>query len=113
MTGGAVLGAVSWIGRDLPSTDALERISPPVKTQVFDAHNQLIGEFYKQNRSLVPLSQVPKNLTNAFIATEDRRFYHHWGVDVFRIGGAAIKDILSGSPAEGGGTITQQLARNL
>lgn len=113
MTGGAVLGAASWLGQDLPSTDALERINPPVKTQVFDVRNQIIGEFYKENRSLVPLRQVPKNLTNAFISVEDRRFYQHWGVDVFRIGKAAIKDIMSRSAAEGGGTITQQLARNL
>ncbi len=113
MSGGAVLGAASWLGQDLPSTDALERITPPVKTQVFDVRNQIIGEFYKENRSLVPLKQVPRNLTAAFISVEDRRFYQHWGVDVFRIGKAAIKDIMSRSAAEGGGTITQQLARNL
>jgi penicillin-binding protein 1A len=112
-TGGAVLGAASWLGHDLPSTSDLERIDPPVKTQVFDVHGQVIGEFFKENRTLVPLNQVPKNLTNAFIATEDRRFYRHWGVDIFRIGKAAMKDIATRSPAEGGGTITQQLARNL
>src|SRR5205814_4896342 len=50
--------------------------------------------------------------TSAFISTEDRRFYQHWGVDVLRVGKAALKDIASRSPAEGGGTITQQLARN-
>ncbi len=113
LTGGAVLGAASWLGQDLPSTDALERITPAVKTQIFDVHNEVIGEFFKENRTLVPLKQVPRNLTNAFISVEDRRFYQHWGVDIFRIGKAAMKDIMSRSAAEGGGTITQQLARNL
>ncbi len=112
-TGGAVLGAATWWGHDLPATDRLERISPAVKSQVFDIHGSVIGEFFIENRSLVRLRDVPGWLTDAFIATEDRRFYQHWGVDVFRLGKAAMRDIKEGRPAEGAGTITQQLARNL
>jgi penicillin-binding protein 1A len=110
---GAVFGIVRWLGRDLPTPDQLTRIQTPVKTVVHDARGRVLHEFYKENRSLVPLRQVPRALVLATLATEDRSFYRHWGVDLWGIGRAAVSNALQMRRAEGGSTITQQLARNL
>jgi len=110
---GAVFGIVQWLGRDLPSPDQLTAIQTPVKTLVFDARGRVLHEFYKENRSVIPLRQVPRNLINATLSTEDRNFYEHWGVDLWGVARAALTNVLKMRRAEGGSTITQQLARNL
>ncbi|GEN34946.1 PBP1A family penicillin-binding protein [Aneurinibacillus danicus] len=66
-----------------------------------------------ENREKVTFDKIPKHVVDAFIATEDNRFYDHNGIDPIGIGRAIIKDIVSGSKAEGASTITQQLARNV
>ena len=110
---GAVFGVVQWIGRDLPTPDQLIAVRPPVKTLVFDARGRVFHEFFKENRSTVVLKDLPRNLINATISTEDRNFYHHWGVDMWGVARAAVQNLLRRRTVEGGSTITQQLARNL
>jgi len=110
---GAVFGVVQWIGRDLPTPDQLTAIKPPVKTLVYDAKGRVFHEFFKENRSTVALRNIPRNLVNATISTEDRNFYHHWGVDMWGVGRAVVQNVLRHRTVEGGSTITQQLARNL
>jgi penicillin-binding protein 1A len=110
---GVVFGVVQWLRRDLVSPQSLSAIQPPVKTLVFDARGRVLHEFYKENRSPVPLAQMPRHLINATIATEDRSFYQHWGVDLWGVGRAAVTDVLHMRRAQGGSTITQQLARNV
>ncbi|MDK8179743.1 PBP1A family penicillin-binding protein [Paenibacillus sp. UMB4589-SE434] len=65
------------------------------------------------NREVVEAGEIPDMLENAFIATEDRRFQEHQGVDLWSIGRAMVKDVMHGSLKEGGSTITQQLAKNM
>jgi penicillin-binding protein 1A len=110
---GSTYGAYRFFSRDLPSTARLETIQPSLKTQVFAADSSLIGEFFEQNRALVPLEDIPDCLKNAIIAIEDRKFYSHWGVDIFGITRALFKDLIAGRIVQGASTITQQLARNL
>jgi len=110
---GVVFGLVQWLRRDLVSPQSLSAIQPPVKTLVFDAKGRVLHEFYKENRAQVPIKQIPRHLINATIATEDRSFYQHWGVDLWGIGRAAVTDIIHMRRAQGGSTITQQLARNV
>lgn len=80
---------------------------------IYDVNNKEVGKLYAENREPVELKDVPKMLQDAFIATEDRRFNEHQGVDLWSIGRAAVKDIIARSKVEGGSTITQQLAKNL
>ncbi len=110
---GVVFGVVQWLGRDLPSPAELTAIKPAVKTIVYDTNGRIFHEFFKENRSPIALKDVPRHLINATISTEDRSFYHHWGVDMWGIGRAAVNNVLRRRTAEGGSTITQQLARNL
>jgi len=110
---GAVFGLVQWLGKDLPNTAQLTQVQPPVKSVVYDARGRVLHEFFKENRSTVRLNQIPRNLINATLSTEDRNFYQHWGVDLWGVGRAAVSNVLHLRTTEGGSTITQQLARNL
>jgi penicillin-binding protein 1A len=110
---GAALGIYQYFARDLPSTARLENLEPSVKTQVFANDSSLVGEFYEQNRVLVPLEDIPQQFKDAVIAVEDRRFYSHWGVDGVGLLRAIFANLRAGRIVEGASTITQQLARNL
>jgi penicillin-binding protein 1A len=110
---GVGFGVANWLRKDLPSPTSLQTIAPPVKTLVYDRNEKLVHEFFKENRSIVPLREIPRPLVQAILAIEDRRFYSHWGIDPIRLARALITDIITHSPQQGGSTITQQLARNL
>ena len=110
---GVGIGVANWLRKDLPSPTNLQTIAPPVKTLVYDRNEKLVHEFFKENRSIVPLRDIPKPLVQAILAIEDRRFYTHWGVDPIRLLRALVTDIVARRPEQGGSTITQQLARNL
>jgi len=98
--------------RDLPDADALGRIGEMDQaTAVFDRNDQLAFTIFKEQRIDVPLREVSPNLTNAVLAIEDQRFYRHRGFDLVRMGAALLANIQSGRLAQGGSTITQQLAR--
>jgi penicillin-binding protein 1B len=84
---------------DLP----LLRMEPPLIGGIYPGHNE--------DRELVRINQVPKLLTAALIATEDRKFYTHWGIDPRGIARALYKTV-TGQRIEGGSTITQQLVKN-
>ncbi len=88
-------------------------IHPPASSQIFDMNGNLITNIHAtENRTLVSLDKIPKNLQNAFIAVEDNRFYEHNGVDPRGILRALYSNVVSGEVAQGGSTITQQLAKN-
>jgi penicillin-binding protein 1A len=110
---GTTFGAYQYFSRDLPSTARLEMIEPSLKTQVFSDNGSLVGDFYVEDRALVPIEEIPQYMIDAIVAIEDRKFYSHWGVDIFGIARALIANIREGRIAQGGSTITQQLARNL
>src|SRR5690349_20608690 len=82
-------------------------------SKVFAADGRLISELGAERRTVVPLTEIPIALRQAFIATEDKRFYDHHGIDYWRILGAIKNDLLTLSFAQGFSTITMQLARNI
>lgn len=71
-----------------------------------------VKEIKESSKEFVTYDQMPKNYINAVVAVEDRRFFEHNGIDIISIGRAVLKDIQTMSLAEGGSTITQQLAKN-
>lgn len=86
---------------------------PAVSSQVFDSHGRLITTLHSdQNRLPIDINKVPQNLQNAFIAAEDNRFYEHIGIDPIGIFRAIFANLTNRSIAQGGSTITQQLAKN-
>ncbi|GAY77706.1 multimodular transpeptidase-transglycosylase [Sporolactobacillus inulinus] len=79
---------------------------------VVDEQGHELSRLYAENREPVSLNKVPKQVQNAFIVTEDLRFYQHSGIDLRGVMRALVTDIVAGNKAEGASTITQQLARN-
>lgn len=80
---------------------------------IYDVNDKEVSVLGRENRELVDKSEIPKKVAYAFIATEDKRFEQHAGVDFWAIGRALVKDVVARSVVEGGSTITQQLAKNL
>lgn len=86
---------------------------PAVSSQIFDSHGRLITTLHSdQNRLPIDINKVPQNLQNAFIAAEDNRFYEHIGIDPIGIFRAIFANLTNRGIAQGGSTITQQLAKN-
>ena len=96
-----------------PSVDVLEEYQPRQTSKLYAADGRFIAELGLERRTLLKLDQIPPLVRNAFILTEDKRFYTHKGVDFYRIPGALMKDLRRRSFAEGFSTITMQLARNI
>jgi penicillin-binding protein 1A len=111
--GVAALWAFTILPRSLPAVTALENFEPVQGSRIFDENDELITEFHVERRIFVPLAQVPKALKDAVIATEDARFYSHWGVDPMGVARAVYQNFRHGRIVEGGSTITQQLAKVL
>jgi len=108
---GAGCGFLGATINNLPEVDQSHR--PEASSQVFDINGRLIATIHaEQNRLPVPIDQVPQTLQDAFIAAEDIRFYDHYGIDPRGILRALWTNISSQGVAQGGSTITQQLARN-
>ncbi|MEC4890661.1 MAG: PBP1A family penicillin-binding protein [Nitrospira sp.] len=110
----AAAGVVWHFSQDLPSLDLLQSYQPSLVTTVYADDRQPIGQFFIERRILTPLSDIPKTLTQAVIATEDVRFFEHPGLDYIGILRAVWTNIRHGGrKVEGASTITQQLARSL
>src|SRR5271166_5651554 len=110
---GAATGMLFVYSTDLPQVNELEHYRPATITRLYDDQNRVIGQFALQRRVIDSYSDFPKVLRDALISTEDKDFERHWGVDVWRVFGAAWRDILQESRAQGASTLTMQLSRNL
>src|SRR5271169_1198480 len=110
---GAASGLLLVYSTDLPQVTELEQYRPSTITQLYDDQDRVIGQFALQRRVIDSYNDFPKVLRDALISTEDKDFERHWGVDVWRVFGAAWRDILQESRAQGASTLTMQLSRNL
>jgi penicillin-binding protein 1A len=97
----------------LPSLERIENPRPELATRVFSVDGEVLDQYYIKNRSHSSLQEIPQSVIHALIATEDKDFYSHWGVDVIRFWKAMVKNALAFRLKEGASTITQQLSRNL
>ncbi|UQZ81677.1 Penicillin-binding protein 1F [Paenibacillus konkukensis] len=82
-------------------------------SHIYDNSGNEVATLMKENREIVKPEEIPQKLKEAFVATEDRRFGQHSGIDFLGIGRALVKDVVARSAVEGGSTITQQLAKNV
>src|SRR5919201_3184938 len=111
--GATVLWAFAILPRSLPAVSALETFQPVIGTKLYDDNDELITELHVERRIFVPLAHIPQALRDAVIATEDKRFYYHWGIDPIGIARAIVQNYRRGRVVEGGSTITQQLTKVL
>ena len=110
---GATAGLLLVYTTDLPQVDELERYRPSAVTELYDGQGRVIGTFALQRRVIAAYEDYPEVLRNALVSIEDKDFYRHSGINVWRIVGAAYRDIESGGKVQGASTLTMQLARNL
>ncbi len=101
------------IYQSLPEVSSLKDFKHPVATQVFSDDGQKIGEFTNERRYQVRFEAIPRHVTLAFVAAEDSNFYKHGGIDFNGIMRAVLSNLLRGRYAQGGSTITQQVARSI
>lgn len=117
--GGAVLGIVllnTWLFtcgfQGCPSRAEVRAYRPSEGGRILDQNNRLIGHLAIVRRINVPLDRIPKHVRQAFVATEDRRFFDHNGIDWRGVGRSIVRNVSSMGVREGFSTITMQVARN-
>jgi len=110
---GIMIGVFIALTHDLPQIRSLETFRPSSVTRIYSVDKVLLAELFLEKRDPVPLRVIPDYLKKALIATEDRKFYRHSGVDLKGVLRAIIRDIRAGEFVEGASTITQQLAKTL
>jgi len=101
-----------YVKPDIPSVQVLKDVQLQTPMQVFTKDGLLINQFGEKRRIPVTIDEIPQTLINAFLATEDNRFYDHIGIDPIGIVRSAIVLISTGEKKQGASTITMQLARN-
>jgi penicillin-binding protein 1A len=116
LVGVAGTAGMMWhYSKDLPDYSQLQDYEPPVMTRVHASDGSLLAEYAKERRLYLPIQAVPKLVTSAFIAAEDKNFYDHGGLDfsgIARAGVLYLQNIGSSRRPQGASTITQQVAKN-
>jgi penicillin-binding protein 1A len=112
----ATAGSTLWFAYDLtaglPSKAQVRALGEMAQsTTILDAHDKPAFTIFKEQRIEIPLKEMSLNLRKAVVSVEDQRFYDHNGVDFIRVAAAVVRNVQEGRRAEGGSTITQQLAR--
>ena len=103
-----------WALADIPSIEQLENPDTKLATQVIAQEGEILTTYHIENRTFVSYEELAPSLVQAAVATEDKRFYQHSGVDLESLGRVLFKTLLSRDSSQGGGsTITQQLAKTL
>ena len=103
-----------WAFADIPSLEQLENPDTKLATQVIAEEGEILTTYHIENRTFVSYEELAPSLVQAAVATEDKRFYKHSGVDLQSLGRVLFKTLLSRDSSQGGGsTITQQLAKTL
>lgn len=107
------IGYFLWVFLSLPKLMTMADYNPPLLTEIYDRNNHKIGEFFEQRRRLFKYEDMPSHLIEAFVSAEDGSFFSHKGLNYRAILRAFIVNFKEGKKAQGGSTITQQVARTL
>ncbi|HDR9337063.1 TPA: transglycosylase domain-containing protein, partial [Burkholderia multivorans] len=123
MLAGALLGLMlagagiaGWtihrIWTQLPSVEQLAVYRPALPLRIFSRDGELLAEYGVERREFVPLERMPARMRDALLAAEDAQFYRHGAIDIGGLARATFANVVTGQPAQGGSTITMQVARN-
>jgi penicillin-binding protein 1A len=106
------IGAYIYISREIPTFDSIADYKPFVATKVVTSDGTVVGQFFKERRTVVKMDQIPRVLVQAVISAEDKDFYKHPGFNFIALARAAVVDAISGRKRLGASTITQQVVKN-
>ncbi len=101
---------------ELPSYDSILKYKPNLSSRIYSSDGLLLKSFYTEERIFIPVDRIPKKIKNAFLASEDKNFYNHFGIDLFAIFRASLTNFIninSNKRVVGASTITQQVVKNL
>jgi penicillin-binding protein 1A len=107
-----ILGTYFYIKSDLPSVDVLKDVRLQTPMRIFTQDGKLISQYGVKRRIPLTLEQIPEQLKQAVIATEDSRFYMHPGIDPIGMMRALVNLVVTGEKGQGGSTLTMQMARD-
>ncbi|MEK4629231.1 PBP1A family penicillin-binding protein [Solibacillus sp. FSL R7-0682] len=107
--GGA--GLFAYYVSKAPELDE-ELLKDPISSEFYDVNGELFATIGVESRKYVKYEDIPQQMIDAIIATEDARFFEHFGVDLWRLGGAVLANVRDGFGAQGASTITQQVVKN-
>lgn len=107
-----MVGILYYMEFVLPDIDTLNTVQLQVPLQIFTHDGKLMATFGEKRRIPIPYNQIPKQLIQAVLSTEDQRYYQHAGVDVQGLGRATLQLLVTGRKLQGGSTITMQVARS-
>ena len=114
----AVLGVVAiiagyvYLSREIPTFDSVRDYHPFVASKVVAEDGTVVGQFYRERRTVVPMDQIPRILVQAVTSAEDKDFYRHPGFNLLALARAVVVDAISGRKRLGASTITQQVVKN-
>ena len=106
-------GTIAYVGAHLPPIQSLEIPKRPPSIKIVDVAGRPLAVRGDMAGAILTLKELPPHVPRAFIAIEDRRFYDHYGIDPLGIGRAVVANVMHRGVAQGGSTLTQQLAKNL
>ncbi len=109
----AVAGIIAWYAAHLPPTHTLEVPPRPPNIAILAADGTELANRGDTGGAAVQLKSLPKHVSEALIAIEDRRFYSHFGIDIIGFGRAIVTNVTNRGMQQGGSTLSQQLAKNL
>ena len=101
---------------ELPSYESISKYKPNLSSRIYSSDGYLLKSFYTEERIFIPENRIPKDIKNAFLASEDKNFYDHYGIDIIAIFRAFLTNIIninSNRRVVGASTITQQVVKNL
>lgn len=107
------MGMMAYFSIDLPDISGLKAPAKTPGIQVLDAKGGVIARYGDIYGDTLPYDAFPKSLVDAVVATEDRNFFDHWGIDPWGVLRAMVVNLQAGRMVQGGSTITQQLAKNV
>ncbi len=111
----SIVALVIHFSNDLPDYRQLEEYDPPTISRLYSLDGRLIEEYAKEKRIYVLYNEIPETVVQAFLAAEDKNFFHHPGIDLYSIARAAVQNIFHlgrQRSVVGGSTITQQVVKN-
>jgi penicillin-binding protein 1A len=108
-----MVGVMAWYARELPNIIENPKFKKEVSITVLANDGSVIGRYGDLKGNTLSIDDIPDHTINAVLATEDRRFYHHFGIDPIGLTRAIVVNLRSSKRTQGGSTITQQLAKNL
>lgn len=108
----ALVGFYFYVKDELPTEESIKDVRFQIPMKIYTQNGELISQFGEKRRTPLAYEEIPQVMKDAILATEDSRFYEHYGVDPIGIASAAFNTLILGKRARGASTITQQLARN-